>query len=61
MFQVSEKEREVEPLREKLQSDKRSTQKYDEKVEEWKVWWSDISLNFCFFTMCACVFDMTIN
>ncbi|XP_037541399.1 structural maintenance of chromosomes protein 6-like [Nematolebias whitei] len=33
---VSEKEREVEPMKEKLQSDKRSTQKYDEKVEEWK-------------------------
>uniref|UniRef100_A0A3Q3ATS2 Structural maintenance of chromosomes protein 6 n=1 Tax=Kryptolebias marmoratus TaxID=37003 RepID=A0A3Q3ATS2_KRYMA len=33
---VSEKEKELEPVRVKLQSDKRSTEKYDEKVDEWK-------------------------
>lgn len=30
-------EKELEPVKEKLQSDRRSTEKYDEKVEEWKV------------------------
>lgn len=31
-------EKELEPMKEKLQSDKHSTEKYDVKVEEWKVW-----------------------
>lgn len=35
--QVTEMEKELEPMREKLQSDRHSTKKYDEKVEEWKV------------------------
>lgn len=30
-------EKELEPIREKLQSDKRAIDKYDEKVDEWKV------------------------
>uniref|UniRef100_A0A8D0AKB4 Structural maintenance of chromosomes protein 6 n=1 Tax=Sander lucioperca TaxID=283035 RepID=A0A8D0AKB4_SANLU len=33
---VIEMEKELEPMREKLQSDRRSTEKYDEKVDEWK-------------------------
>uniref|UniRef100_A0A667ZZY3 Structural maintenance of chromosomes protein 6 n=1 Tax=Myripristis murdjan TaxID=586833 RepID=A0A667ZZY3_9TELE len=33
---VIEMEREIQPMREKLQSDRQSTGKYDEKVEEWK-------------------------
>lgn len=33
---VTEMEKELEPVREKLRSDRRSTEKYDEKVEEWK-------------------------
>ncbi|RVE55821.1 hypothetical protein OJAV_G00229750 [Oryzias javanicus] len=33
---VSEMERNLEPKKEKLQADRRSTQKYDEKVNEWK-------------------------
>ncbi|KAM7395372.1 hypothetical protein PAMA_006911 [Pampus argenteus] len=33
---VTEMEKELLPMREKLRSDKRSTEKYDEKVEEWK-------------------------
>lgn len=37
LWQVTEMEKELLPLKEKLQSDKRSTEKYDEKVEEWKV------------------------
>uniref|UniRef100_A0A674AFT8 Structural maintenance of chromosomes protein 6 n=1 Tax=Salmo trutta TaxID=8032 RepID=A0A674AFT8_SALTR len=34
---VSEMEKEVKPMREKLQSEERSTVKYDQKVDEWKV------------------------
>lgn len=30
-------EKELEPMKEKLQSDKRAIEKYDDKVEEWKV------------------------
>lgn len=37
MFQVIEKERELKPMREKLETDMRSTEKFDEKVDEWKV------------------------
>ncbi|XP_070705825.1 structural maintenance of chromosomes protein 6 [Pempheris klunzingeri] len=33
---VAEVEKESEPMKEKLQSDKRATEKYDEKVDEWK-------------------------
>ncbi|XP_042359511.1 structural maintenance of chromosomes protein 6-like isoform X2 [Plectropomus leopardus] len=33
---VSEMEKGLEPMKEKLQSDKHSTEKYDEKVDEWK-------------------------
>ncbi|XP_034044240.1 LOW QUALITY PROTEIN: structural maintenance of chromosomes protein 6-like [Thalassophryne amazonica] len=33
---VSEMETELQPLKDKLQSDRRATGKYDEKVEEWK-------------------------
>uniref|UniRef100_A0A8D3DEW8 Structural maintenance of chromosomes protein 6 n=1 Tax=Scophthalmus maximus TaxID=52904 RepID=A0A8D3DEW8_SCOMX len=33
---VAEMEKELEPMKEKLQSDKHSTEKYDEKVDEWK-------------------------
>ncbi|XP_014328190.1 structural maintenance of chromosomes protein 6 [Xiphophorus maculatus] len=33
---VTEVERQLEPVKEKLQADKRSTEKYDEKVDEWK-------------------------
>ncbi|XP_008311197.1 structural maintenance of chromosomes protein 6 [Cynoglossus semilaevis] len=33
---VTEMEKELEPMKEKLQSDTRLTDKYDEKVEEWK-------------------------
>ncbi|XP_036941437.1 structural maintenance of chromosomes protein 6 [Acanthopagrus latus] len=33
---VAEVEKESEPMKEKLQSDRRSTEKFDEKVEEWK-------------------------
>ncbi|XP_045916316.1 structural maintenance of chromosomes protein 6-like [Micropterus dolomieu] len=33
---VSELEKETEPIKEKLQSDRRATEKYDEKVDEWK-------------------------
>ncbi|XP_029352110.1 structural maintenance of chromosomes protein 6 [Echeneis naucrates] len=33
---VIEMEKELEPMKEKLQSDRRSTAKFDEKVEEWK-------------------------
>ncbi|XP_015232238.1 PREDICTED: structural maintenance of chromosomes protein 6-like [Cyprinodon variegatus] len=33
---VAELERELEPLKEKLQANRRSTEKYDEKVNEWK-------------------------
>uniref|UniRef100_A0A8C5HLM1 Structural maintenance of chromosomes protein 6 n=1 Tax=Gouania willdenowi TaxID=441366 RepID=A0A8C5HLM1_GOUWI len=34
---VIEMEKDLEPVREKLQADRQSTVKYDEKVEEWKV------------------------
>lgn len=30
-------ERELQPSKERLQADRRSTEKYDEKVDEWKV------------------------
>lgn len=30
-------EKELEPIKEKLESDKRAIGKYDEKVDEWKV------------------------
>ncbi|XP_054474531.1 structural maintenance of chromosomes protein 6-like [Anoplopoma fimbria] len=33
---VIEMEKELEPIKEKLQSDRHSTEKYDEKVDEWK-------------------------
>ncbi|XP_028252481.1 structural maintenance of chromosomes protein 6 [Parambassis ranga] len=33
---VIEKEKDLEPIKEKLQADRRSTEKYDEKVDEWK-------------------------
>ncbi|GAA6234326.1 structural maintenance of chromosomes protein 6-like [Lates japonicus] len=33
---VAEMEKELEPMKEKLRADRHSTQKYDEKVEEWK-------------------------
>ncbi|XP_075940326.1 structural maintenance of chromosomes protein 6 [Anarhichas minor] len=33
---VIEMEKELEPMKEKLQSDRHSTEKYDEKVDEWK-------------------------
>ncbi|XP_058469995.1 structural maintenance of chromosomes protein 6-like isoform X1 [Solea solea] len=33
---VTEMERELEPMKEKLQLDRKSTEKYDEKVDEWK-------------------------
>ncbi|KAG7244154.1 hypothetical protein INR49_004227 [Caranx melampygus] len=33
---VAEMEKELEPMKEKLRSDRKSTQKYDEKVDEWK-------------------------
>lgn len=36
-LQVSELEHNLEPKKEKLEADRRSTQKYDEKVNEWKV------------------------
>uniref|UniRef100_A0A3B4A2C9 RecF/RecN/SMC N-terminal domain-containing protein n=1 Tax=Periophthalmus magnuspinnatus TaxID=409849 RepID=A0A3B4A2C9_9GOBI len=36
-LQVLEMEKELEPLKEKLGADKKSTKKYDEKVEEWKL------------------------
>lgn len=39
MLQVAEVEKESEPMKEKLQSDRRATEKYDEKVDEWKVRW----------------------
>lgn len=38
MLQVTEMEKELEPMKEKLQADRRSTEKYDDKVNEWKVW-----------------------
>uniref|UniRef100_A0A8C5HMZ4 Structural maintenance of chromosomes protein 6 n=1 Tax=Gouania willdenowi TaxID=441366 RepID=A0A8C5HMZ4_GOUWI len=34
---VIEMEKDLEPVREKLQADRQSTVKYDEKVEEWKI------------------------
>jgi hypothetical protein len=37
-------EKEVKPMREKLQSEERSTIKYDQKVDEWKV--TNITLLF---------------
>lgn len=37
ILQVAEMEKELEPMKEKLRSDKHSTEKYDEKVDEWKV------------------------
>uniref|UniRef100_A0A3Q0RB84 Structural maintenance of chromosomes protein 6 n=1 Tax=Amphilophus citrinellus TaxID=61819 RepID=A0A3Q0RB84_AMPCI len=33
---VTEMEKELEPMKEKLQADRHSTEKYDEKVNEWK-------------------------
>ncbi|XP_023256280.1 structural maintenance of chromosomes protein 6-like [Seriola lalandi dorsalis] len=33
---VTEMEKELEPMKEKLRSDRQSTEKYDEKVDEWK-------------------------
>uniref|UniRef100_A0A669F9V5 Structural maintenance of chromosomes protein 6 n=1 Tax=Oreochromis niloticus TaxID=8128 RepID=A0A669F9V5_ORENI len=33
---VTEMEKELEPMKEKLQADRRSTEKYDDKVNEWK-------------------------
>lgn len=30
-------EKELEPMKEKLQSNSRATEKYDQKVDEWKV------------------------
>ncbi|XP_039982042.1 structural maintenance of chromosomes protein 6 isoform X1 [Xiphias gladius] len=33
---VTEMEKELEPMKEKLRSDRHSTEKYDEKVDEWK-------------------------
>lgn len=37
MLQVAEVEKESEPMKEKLRSDRRATEKFDEKVDEWKV------------------------
>lgn len=37
MLQVTEMEKELEPMKEKLQADRHSTEKYDDKVNEWKV------------------------
>lgn len=37
MLQVAEVEKESDPIKEKLQSDRRATEKYNEKVDEWKV------------------------
>lgn len=37
ILQVIEMEKELEPMKVKLQSGKHSTEKFDEKVEEWKV------------------------
>ncbi|XP_019953345.2 structural maintenance of chromosomes protein 6 [Paralichthys olivaceus] len=34
---VAEMEKELEPMKEKLRTDRHSTKKYDEKVEEWKL------------------------
>uniref|UniRef100_A0A665WV10 Structural maintenance of chromosomes protein 6 n=1 Tax=Echeneis naucrates TaxID=173247 RepID=A0A665WV10_ECHNA len=42
---VIEMEKELEPMKEKLQSDRRSTAKFDEKVEEWKVKFLFVSEN----------------
>lgn len=36
-LQVAEVEKAFEPMKEKLESDRRATDKFDEKVEEWKV------------------------
>ncbi len=37
MLQVAEVEKESDPMKEKLRSDRRATEKFDEKVDEWKV------------------------
>lgn len=37
ILQITELEKELEPMKEKLQAERHSTKKYDEKVEEWKV------------------------
>lgn len=37
LLQVAEMENELEPMKEKLQTDRRAIDKYDEKVDEWTV------------------------
>lgn len=37
LFQIIEMEKELEPMKAKLRTDRSSTEKYDEKVDEWKV------------------------
>lgn len=54
LLQVVEMEKELEPMKEKLQSDRRSTEKYDEKVEEWKV--SEHSVLVSLKHMCIYIF-----
>lgn len=36
-MQVAEVEKEFEPMKEKLESDRCATNKFNEKVDEWKV------------------------
>ena len=45
-------ENELKPLKEKLQSDRHSTEKYDAKVEEWKVGY------FCIHRRISCVISI---
>lgn len=37
VWQVTEMEKALEPKKEELQLSRKSTEKYDQKVEEWKV------------------------
>lgn len=54
-LQVAEAERAFEPMKEKLESDRRATDKFDEKVEEWKVSFKLAILPFFTFWSTFCV------
>lgn len=58
-------EKELDPMKEKLQSDRRSTRKYDEKVDEWKVLTlksgvKTTSRHYISFLVLSCFFNFTV-
>lgn len=54
-MQVAEVEKEFEAMKEKLESDRCSTNKFNEKVDEWKVSFSLAIIAFCIWAYCLCL------